>query len=470
MFGLDPGMTTILIVCLIAACAFEFINGFHDTANAVAAVIYTNSLKPTTAVILSGLMNVVGVYLGGIGVAIGIVNLLPLSLLIDQSLAHGIAMIGSIILSAIIWNIGTWYFGIPCSSSHTLIGSIFGVGVAYGLLPESADVALNWSKVKDAGLSLFISPVIGFGMAMLTIYLMKKFVKSKKIFKEPEKKKKPPFWIRTFLILSSMGLSGAHGSNDGQKGIGLMMIILIGIVPFRFALDHSKQPEILLSQVNTIETVIDNVNIQEASLQERTSIAIIKEKIDSMQVMLGGINNFSALKKGSSFELRKDILLLADNLPKLINTPIGEKSIDIPKENKKLVLKLTNEMRTYTEYAPPWVILIISLSLGLGTMIGWKRIVITIGEKIGKEHLNYAQGASANLVTAVTIGVSTLFKLPGSTTHVLSSAVAGSMVATNGVKNIRVKTIKNIFIAWLITLPVTILLSGGLYLLINAIL
>jgi PiT family inorganic phosphate transporter len=470
MFGLDPGMATILIVCLIAACIFEFINGFHDTANSVAAVIYSNSLKPASAVIMSGIFNFIGVYFGGIGVAIGIINLLPVTLLVDQSMAHGLAMIGAIILSAIIWNFGTWYFGIPCSSSHTLIGSIFGVGLAYGLLPDSVDVALNWAKVKDAILSLFISPVIGFGLAFLTIHLMKKYLKKKKLFHEPEKKKKPPFWIRTFLIFSSAGLSWAHGSNDGQKGVGLIMIILIGLVPFRFAVDHNKRPEILLTKVNAIETVIDKYDVTNASVLERAKIDLVKEKIDSMQFMLSDISNFSALKKESGFKLRKDILLLADELPKLADNSLNKQNAVDAKEDKKLVLELTSEIRTYTEYAPSWVILVISLSLGLGTMVGWKRIVVTIGEKIGKDKLNYAQGASANLVSTVTIGLSTFLHLPVSTTHVLSSAVAGSMVGTSGKKNLSTKTVSNIFIAWLITLPVTIILSGGLYLLINALL
>lgn len=466
MFGLETGMATILILCLVAACAFEFINGFHDTANAVATVIYTNSLKPSTAVIWSGIVNFIGVYFGGIGVAMAIVKLLPLSILLDQNVGHNVAMISAIILSAIIWNIGTWYFGIPCSSSHTLIGSIFGVGLAYGLLPEASDVALNWSKVKDAGLSLLISPIVGFGIAMGAIFLMKKFIKSKKFFHEPDKKKKPPFWIRFFLILTSTGLSYTHGSNDGQKGVGLVMIILIGFVPFRFALDHSKQPEMLLNQVNTIETIYNKIDANKLSPKDKICISFIKGELDTMQRLLMGVNNFSGISKENNSQIRQIILLLSQESMIFLEKPAGEKNIDITKTDKALIFNLLGDIRKYTEYAPWWVIFMISLSLGLGTMIGWKRIVVTIGEKIGKDHLSYAQGASANLVAAITIGVSTIFKLPVSTTHVLSSGVAGSMVATSGVKNLRMKTIKNILIAWLVTLPVTIILSGSLFLLI----
>lgn len=467
MFGLDAGLTILLIICLIAASAFEFINGFHDTANAVSTVIYTNSLKPTTAVIWSGIMNFVGVYVGGIAVAMGIVKLLPMSILMDQDISHSISMILSLILTAIIWNLGTWYLGIPCSSSHTLIGSIFGVGIAYGLLPDSTAVALNWTKVKDAGLSLLLSPLFGFGVAMGAIFLMKRFIKQKKFYNEPEKKKKPPFWIRFFLIITSTALSFTHGSNDGQKGVGLIMIILITLVPFRFALDHSKKPEKLLVQVNAIETSLNKVDVSKASIQDKISISIIKEKIDTMQFALVGASSFASLKKEFSSELRNDIMIISDEATKLLKKPIGEKVLAISKDDKETILDSSKSMKGYIEYAPWWVILLISVSLGFGTMIGWKRIVVTIGEKIGKERLNYAQGVSANLVAASTIGLSTFLGLPVSTTHVLSSGVAGSMVATNGVKNLRMKTVSSILIAWLVTIPVTIIMSGGLFLLIR---
>lgn len=231
MFGLDTGLTLLLLLCILATVAFEFINGFHDTANAVATVIYTNSLKPVVAVVWSGIWNFIGVLVGGIAVAMSIVNLLPVEALIDQNIYHGISMILALIITAILWNLGTWYFGIPCSSSHTLIGSIFGVGLAYMLLPGSYSVALNWHKVEEVGLSLLISPLFGFGIALIIMLILKRAVKNKDFFKEPKNKKAPPMWIRLILILSSTSVSFSHGSNDGQKGVGLMMLILIGIVP-----------------------------------------------------------------------------------------------------------------------------------------------------------------------------------------------------------------------------------------------
>ncbi len=465
MFGLDGGMTFILIICILAACIFEFINGFHDTANAVATVIYTKSMKPTTAVVLSGIMNFIGVFVGGIAVAMGIVNLLPMGLLIDQSAAHSVSMILALIVTAIIWNLGTWYLGIPCSSSHTLIGSIFGVGIAYGMLPDATAIALNWGKVKDIGLSLLMSPLFGFGVALGVMYLLIKFIDNKKLFNEPDKKKAPPFWIRLFLIFTSIALSFFHGSNDGQKGVGLMMIILIGIVPVQFALDHSKKTENLITQVNSIESVIDKIDSKKISVQDKISLVIAKEKIDTMQAILTGVVSFKDLKKESNFEIRKDILIMAKEISKIQNREADEQPLKLSKEDKVTIKQSIKEMKTYTEYAPYWVILLISISLGLGTMIGWKRIVVTIGEKIGNEKLNYAQGFSANLVAASTIGLSTYLGLPVSTTHVLSSGVAGSMVASKGKQNLRMKTVKNILIAWLVTLPATIILSGSLFLL-----
>lgn len=469
MFGLETGMAIVLIFCLIAACAFEFINGFHDTANAVATVIYTHSLKPTVAVIWSGIFNFIGVMVGGIAVAIGIINLLPISMLTDPSTSHSIAMILAIILAAIIWNLGTWYFGIPCSSSHTLLGSIFGVGLAFGLMPGVDAVALNWGKVKDVGLTLMISPVFGFGLTMALMLLLKKTVKSKKLFSEPPKKKKPPFWIRSILVLTCTSVSFSHGSNDGQKGVGLIMIILIAFVPFQFALNHHKLPQNLLSEVNKVDNVLSRVDDSKISTGERIAISHVKEIADSMQVTLTNVKNFAELPKSEHVAMRKDILLIAKETTDVLKGQING-GLHLRPEDKDLLKGAISEIKTYTEYAPWWVILMISLSLGIGTMVGWKRIVVTIGEKIGKEHLTYAQGASAELVAASTIAVSTTLGLPVSTTHVLSSGIAGSMVASNGLKNLRMKTVKNILIAWLVTVPVTILLSGGLYLLLRAIL
>jgi PiT family inorganic phosphate transporter len=463
MFGLDTLYTTLLIICLLAALAFEFINGFHDTANAVATVIYTHSLRPTTAVVWSGIWNFIGVNVGGIAVAMGIVNLLPVELLVDQNLLHSISMILALIVTAIIWNLATWYIGIPCSSSHTLIGSIFGVGLAYYFLPGVSTYALNWSKVMDVGLSLLISPVFGFAFALLLMYILKKTVKNKIIFKEPPAKKSPPLWIRSILILTCTSVSYAHGSNDGQKGVGLIMLILIGFSPVFFAVDRSKQPENLLYQTRQIEWNLSHIDSNALDGKTKASLQKAMVNLKFVREKTTGISSFDQLTKEDHFGIRKAIIMVGKSAESVIKYLKEHPQPGISKLRMSVTTTTLKKFKANTEYSPRWVILLVSLSLGLGTMIGWKRIVVTIGEKIGKTHLTYAQGASAEIVAASTIGVSTMFGLPVSTTHVLSSGIAGSMVAGNGRQNLRMGTVKSILIAWLITLPVTILMSGILF-------
>ncbi len=463
MFGLDTSYTILLLICLLAACAFEFINGFHDTANAVATVIYTHSLKPTTAVIWSGLWNFIGVNVGGIAVAMGIVNLLPVELLVDQNLLHSISMIFALIFTAIVWNLATWYIGIPCSSSHTLIGSIFGVGLAYYFLPGVSTYALNWNKVMEVGLSLMISPVFGFGFAMLLMYILRKTVKNKVIFKEPPAKKTPPPWIRAILIITCTSVSYAHGSNDGQKGVGLIMLILIGFSPTFFAIDRSKKAEDLLSETKYIEWTIQKVDTNFLNIENRKNIHVISRDLNFIKTELTGVSSFNQLEKSVNFKIRKAILSVSKKSESVVKNLSESSKSRIKPAVLAVMTSNLKKFKANTEYSPRWVILMVSLSLGFGTMIGWKRIVVTIGEKIGKTHLTYAQGASAEIVAASTITVSTYFGLPVSTTHVLSSGIAGAMVASGGRQNLRMGTIKNIMIAWLITLPVTVVLSGLLF-------
>ncbi|MEI6576546.1 MAG: inorganic phosphate transporter [Bacteroidota bacterium] len=466
MFGLDPWLTFLLLACLTSAVIFEFINGFHDTANAVATVIYTHSLKPVVAVMWSGLWNFIGVFVGGIAVAMGIVKLLPTELLLDQNVYHSISMILALVITAIIWNLGTWWLGIPCSSSHTLIGSIFGVGLVFLFMPGNSDVVLNWSKVKDVGLSLFISPMVGFGLALLLMIVAKKFIKNQVIFDQPIENQPPPLWVRAFLILTCTSVSFSHGSNDGQKGVGLTMIILISIVPAYFALDHSQSPQNLIKDVKKIELSIGSIDTSKMSPVGMAYKTVIGTELSEIVNSAGTCAQFSKLPAEKTREIRKSIIMLSkqtDDFYSELNKP-NRHDRAISSEKLTELKDGVKHLKKYTEYSPWWVLLMISLSLGLGTMIGWKRIVVTVGEKIGKTHLTYAQGASAELITAITIMASTNFGLPVSTTHVLSSGVAGTMVAGKGLKNLRKKTVRNIAIAWFITLPVTIIMSGGIFL------
>lgn len=465
MFGLDLGLSILLILCIVAVGAFEFINGFHDTANAVATVIYTRSLKPRTAVIWSGVWNFIGVNLGGIAVAIGIINLLPMEALADQNVYHNVAMILALLLTAIIWNLATWYYGIPCSSSHTLIGSIFGVGLAFMFINGDGTVALNWKKVIDAGLSLLISPVFGLGFALLLMFLFKRLVKKKKFFLPADPEKKPPFWIRGILVLTCTSVSYAHGSNDGQKGVGLVMIILISLLPAKFALDSSKNQSNMIGNTRVISAYMNRVDTTKLDTKHIASINVIKKDLNEINDIINTSDISSEIDETKRFQVRTDIITISRSIEKMLSDETFKLNSNLTAKELSDMKSNIKELKSFTEFAPWWVILFISVSLGLGTMIGWKRIVVTIGEKIGKSHLSYAQGASAEIVAASTISVSTMLGLPVSTTHVLSSGIAGSMMAEGGVKNLQSKTIKNIAIAWILTIPVTVLLAGGLFLL-----
>lgn len=456
-----------LVICLVLACTFEFVNGFHDTANAVATVIYTNSMKPTVAVVYSGILNFIGVLTGGIAVAMGIVNLLPMEVLVDSNVYHGIAMILALLLSAIIWNLGTWWFGLPASSSHTLIGSIIGIGLAFYFLPDNVGgSAVNWDKAKDTGLALLISPLAGFTVAILMMFIFKRLVKNEIIYKEPIPGKTPPIWIRMLLWTTCGLVSFFHGQNDGQKGVGLVMMILIAILPASFSLDADINLQSTNANVMVINKIISATDTTQFGKEEFKNFNTIKKHSAHFAEATNGKAFSEAVALTDRFELRKDIVKITKSAEKLLKSA----NVAISKNDAGTLKTEIKSAKKLVEYAPSWVIIMISVSLGLGTMIGWKRIVKTIGEKIGKQHMSYAQGASAEIVASMGIGVASAYGVPVSTTHMLSSGIMGSMVAKKGLKNLQRKTITNIFMAWILTLPVTMILSGALFLLFRAIL
>lgn len=469
MFELETSYAILLVLCLAAVCAFEFVNGFHDTANAVATVIYTHTLKPWVAVIWSGTWNFLGVFAGGITVAMGIVNLLPVETLVDQNIAHSISMVAALLITAIFWNLLTWYLGIPCSSSHTMIGSILGVGLAYSFLPEAAGEAVNWSKAQEIGISLLVSPLFGFSVTIILMYLIRVATKKTEtgdaLFKEPKKNTPPPFWIRGILFLTCTLVSFFHGSNDGQKGVGLVMLVLIGIVPAYFAINNNLDTRQLPASLTKIEQVVTTIDSTTLSKGDRAKLSQVIFMTHDLQNKFSLVNSAGSIAKDDKFVVRKDIMLIDRHLKSLMK----KDEVRLSEADKKTLTNNMKEVRKVTDYSPTWVILMISLSLGVGTMIGWKRIVKTVGEKIGKEHLTYAQGASAEMVASITIGLSTSFGWPVSTTHVLSSGIAGSMVANKGVKNLQPDTVRNILLAWFLTLPVVMIMGGGLFLIFRAI-
>jgi len=447
---LGGGLLALFFLCLLAVVGFEFVNGFHDTANAVATVIYTKALKPMAAVPWSGMWNFLGVFTGGVAVAMGILKLVPLNALMSLPVSVGATLVLAVLLASIIWNLGTWWLGIPCSSSHTLIGAMIGASLAFTLYYKGS---VNWEKAGDIGLSLIVSPVVGFGLAMLLMYFLRHVVKSQILFHAPTgENDRPPILIRLLLITTCTLVSYFHGSNDGQKGVGLLMLILIAFLPAKFALDQRVNDSKILVSLNRVESSLkgDPTTAGQTAIDHLgTSIAAAKATIANGQ----------SRDAKNVFRFRKEVQAVVKDAKAVL----ADKGIVLAPGDRTALSSAVKEMNDTTDYAPIWVIATISLSLGIGTMIGWKRIVMTIGEKIGKEHLNYAQGATAEIVAAGTIGMSTWFGLPVSTTHVLSSGIAGAMVASNGTKNLNKNTLKAIAMAWVLTLPVSIILAFILF-------
>jgi len=466
----------LLSIALLVALGFEFVNGFHDTANAVATVIYTHTLAPHVAVVWSGVWNFLGVMTSTGAVAFGIISLLPVELILQVGSGAGFAMVFALLTAAIIWNLGTWYFGLPSSSSHTLIGSVIGVGLANQLMAvHTATSGVDWKQAGNIGRSLLISPLVGFTVAALLLLLMKRIVKNRALYAAPEGTAPPPFWVRCLLLLTCTGVSFAHGSNDGQKGMGLIMLILIGTVPTAYALNHAVSAKESLDFVavsaqagETLGHYAGGATIAGDGRDEVTAYVRNREitptTIAGLQKLVGAVGHDMAIYKelkhvppAQTRNFRNDMYVISEAMRFMDKTKlptIAPADADILKNYRKHIDKAT-------KFIPTWVKIAVAIALGLGTMIGWKRIVVTVGEKIGKDHLTYAQGAAAELTAMATIGAADAFGLPVSTTHVLSSGVAGTMAANKS--GLQMATVRSLLMAWVLTLPVSILLSGSLF-------
>ncbi|MGA7459586.1 MAG: inorganic phosphate transporter [Candidatus Korobacteraceae bacterium] len=466
----------LLGIALLVALGFEFVNGFHDTANAVATVIYTHSMDPHIAVAWSGMWNFVGVVLSTGAVAFGIISLLPVELILQVGSGAGFAMVFALLTAAIIWNLGTWWFGLPSSSSHTLIGSIIGVGIANQLMQaHTATSGVDWGQAANVGKSLVLSPIVGFAMAAMLLGLSKVTIRDPRLYKAPEGDAPPPLWIRCLLILTCTGVSFAHGSNDGQKGMGLIMLILIGTVPTAYALNHAITPQqsaefIAISQqaANALDKYVTPGAVvgdprDDVSAYVRTkdftpnTVLALRELINGISDEVANYKELRYIPQDQVRNFRNDMYLVSEALR------IMQKSghTNISAADEAVLGKYKKQIDHATKFIPTWVKVAVALALGLGTMIGWKRIVVTVGEKIGKDHLTYGQGAAAEITAMATIGAADYFGLPVSTTHVLSSGVAGTMAA-NGT-GLQWGTVRNLLMAWVLTLPVSIMLSGTLF-------
>jgi len=479
----SPGalVYTLLALALLIALGFEFVNGFHDTANAVATVIYTHSMPAHAAVIWSGVFNFLGVLTSTGAVAFGIISLLPVELILQVGSNAGLAMVFALLIAAIIWNVGTWYFGIPNSSSHALIGSIIGVGLMNQIMAagRSGTSGVDWDQALGVGKSLLFSPLAGFFLAALLLLLAKFLIRIPALYRPPVGAAPPPWWIRGLLILTCTGVSFAHGSNDGQKGMGLIMLILIGTVPTTYALNHalpnsyapefaraSAAAERIIAGKASGYNVIGNprpavtLYVAQHEISEGTypSLAVLVDQIADQVKQYG---SFAKMPTAAIGNTRNDMYLASEAIRLLMKDKAAELSAD-----DIGTLKAYNKaLDTGTKFIPTWVKVAVAIALGLGTMVGWKRIVVTVGEKIGKDHLSYGQGASAEIVAMGLISAADNYGLPVSTTHVLSSGVAGTMAA-NG-SGLQAGTVKNMILAWVMTLPAAIVLSGSLFALLR---
>jgi len=475
--GATAGTILLLVLALALALSFESINGFHDTANAVATVIYTNTLPPWVAVVWSGIWNLIGVLVSAGAVAFGIIALLPVELVIHVGSAAGFAMVFAILISAIIWNFTTWYRGIPASSSHTLIGSIVGVGLMNAALSKHPfGDGVNWGKVQDTFSALLFSPMIGFALAGLLLILMKFIIRAPKLYQSPEGKKAPTWWIRTLLVLTCTGVSFAHGSNDGQKGQGLIMLIMIGILPGIYALNpsinHSTITQVValnrslqptfdkragLDPVSETDAENDLSDFLKAGAKPtQATFAALAYENNQINAILTGETPFDQLTKDQRKDLRTRIYLVGESIGKLTKA----NAFTDPAQKTELT-NYKKQLDGMTKFIPLWVKIAVALCLGIGTMIGWKRIVVTVGEKIGKSHLTYGQGAAAEIITYATIQGADVLGLPVSTTHILTSGVAGTMAA-NG-SGLQTKTLRDIVLAWVLTVPVCVFLGAMLF-------
>jgi PiT family inorganic phosphate transporter len=469
----------LLGVALLIALGFEFVNGFHDTANAVATVIYTHSLPPNFAVVWSGFFNFLGVLVSSGAVAFGIIALLPVELILQVGSGAGFAMVFALLIAAIIWNLGTWWLGLPASSSHTLIGSIIGVGVANALMHgRDGTSGVDWAQATKVGYSLLLSPMVGFGCAALLLLALRAFVKNRALYEEPTGSEPPPLWIRGLLILTCTGVSFAHGSNDGQKGMGLIMLILVGTVPMAYALNRAMPADETVKFVAVAEMAQNALTrsvptslpaLQPDAVRDTLSTYVRTREftpavVPALAATAGSIGeqvrkhgSLAAVPAESLANVRNDMYLASEAIRHLDKSGAAKFDAD----TRMRVGAFREELDSATRFIPMWVKVAVAIALGLGTMIGWKRIVVTVGEKIGKTHLSYAQGASAEVVAMITIGAADMYGLPVSTTHVLSSGVAGTMTASGS--GLQMSTLRNLALAWVLTLPVAMLLSGSLY-------
>lgn len=449
-----------LVVCLVMVLAFEASNGFHDSSNAVATVIYTNSLQPVQAVVWSGILNLIGVLAGGISVAYALVEILPPDVLTPPDGSPAVPMLVSIFASALFWNVLTWAFAIPNSSSHCVIGSLIGVAAADALLKSrSLEQGVDWRQIVTVLEGLAISPVLGFVIAGGLYFVLRTIVRSGHLLEPPQHGEKPVWWLRGLLVLTCTTVSFSHGTNDGQKSIGLIMLTIIGLLPATYALNpaavdrmtelaqHAAQAGPLIAAYG------DDVKAQ--GLAAAQALVRAQPQLAQEASELHADLPPAADERATRSQLRGDVYDVVSEMKY-----ISERK-EVPAAQRKEASQLRRSMSQPVEYAPWWVRVLSAVCLGLGTMVGYRRVVRTLGERLGRQHMTPGQGACAELVGSALIGTAGFTGLPVSTTHIITSGIAGTMAASG--QGVQGGMIARIVMTWLITLPVTIVLAGGLF-------
>lgn len=453
-------IVAMLVVCLVMVLAFEASNGFHDSSNAVATVIYTHSLRPVQAVIWSSVMNLIGVLVGGISVAYALVEILPPDVLTPPDGSPAVPMLASIFASALFWNVLTWAFAIPNSSSHCIIGSLIGVAAADALI-KSRTLAqgVDWRQISTVLKGLAFSPVLGFFIAGGLYFALRLIVRRGHLLEPPAQGQQPVWWLRGLLVLTCTSVSFSHGTNDGQKSIGLIMLTIIGLLPASYALnpDAAGQLAALSSYATQAEPLIaaygDDVKAQgiaaaQALIGAQAQLERQVNELRTHQRVVEGERATRSQLRGYVYDVVSQMKYVSERK-------------DVPAAQRQQASKLLKSMSTPVEYAPWWVRLLSAVCLGGGTMVGYRRVVRTLGERLGRQHMTPGQGASAELVGSALIGTAGFTGLPVSTTHIITSGIAGTMAASG--QGVQSGMIIRIVMTWIVTLPVTMGLSGALF-------
>jgi len=443
----------ILLIVFLLIVFQEAVNGFHDVANAIATVIYANALTPMQSVALAALFNFLGVLMGGTAVAFGLVYLLPESLVAGVNTTGEAALFFAMIVAAVVWNFGTWWLGIPNSTTHAYIGSIIGISMADAFLHGRAVAdQINWLQGEKIMAALILSPVIGFLLGLILLKLLHFFIKDPEMYQPVEGNRKPSRGIRGVLVAGAAGVSLMHGSNDGQKSIGLMMIVLFGLAPALYGLDPARLGQDDYQKLSQTVAAVSRIAAvtQAPSLTQATER--VQSQLESAPHEVGGTDE-TAVKQ------RENLLHLHTELTKAQKNAAWWGTLDA--DQREVIESAHSLLRNFVEHVPFWVVLLSAIALGGGTAIGYRRIVVTIGEKMGSARMNPAQGIAAQVSAVASIGMADAGGLPVSTTHVLSSAVIGSVAATPH-QSINYNTLARIAMTWVTTLPGTLLLSFAL--------